>query len=193
MPKTFVVLGNPHGGTSMISGLLVLMDVPMGRPPGDYSNEDPVLRDAPTPKLSNIIRCKNKRHDMWGWKDPLLVQRIDEVHPLLRDPHYIAVIRNPDNIVVSERRWSNGIQDAQEVKVRSKVFNNKIKTFIRDKKAILHTYKDIVTNPDEYIDELVDFTDIDVTEDKRRLMLEFMRPGSYKCLDCMKGSDTCGH
>ncbi len=99
------MLGVPRGGTSMIAGLLRLIGIPMGERIDVASNEDldfPEAR-ASGPALSELIRRRNEQFEVWGWKDPLSYTYFEQVLTYLRNPHIIAIFRDPVAVALREQ------------------------------------------------------------------------------------------
>jgi hypothetical protein len=120
--KTVVVLGAFRGGTSLIAQLLHELGVFMGErlapPDREYDTvedlqfqellhrRDLLTRECLTPAdfsstdlaaLQALIRQRNHRHALWGWKYPGTV--VWCLHAglagYLRQPHFITVFRDP--------------------------------------------------------------------------------------------------
>ncbi len=104
-PKTVVVLGAFRGGTSFVAEILYRLGVPMGvdydpAAAVDYSNYENhalarLLTARDWPAVEAYVQQQNEAHDLWGWKWPPTVFHLPRVLPLLRNPHLIAVTRDP--------------------------------------------------------------------------------------------------
>ena len=92
---TYVVLGNPHGGTTLIAGLLRIFGLFMGRQIDSWTQEDIAMRTDDLEDLVAIIDNRNKEHDRWGWKCPGSVRYLGALKDYLRNPKFIAVYRDP--------------------------------------------------------------------------------------------------
>lgn len=97
--KTFVVLGCPRGGTSLIAGALHHAGVYMG----DFRTtqyEAPDFKIPPSDaldavaRLGAIIRHRNEGREFWGWKYPNSIYYIRNILHLLRDPVFLFVYRD---------------------------------------------------------------------------------------------------
>lgn len=97
-PRTLVVLGVARGGTSMVAGVLRALGVDMGDDLG-FNHEDTGIQDIigqrAYERLPTLVRERNGRHGIWGFKFPEASLVMDRLHPHLRHPHYLFVIRNP--------------------------------------------------------------------------------------------------
>ncbi len=109
--RTYVVLGVPRGGTSMVAGCLRLLGLPIGDRIESANNEDldftetarqlePLYDDAGKPiaakfdELRAIASRKATERDVWGWKDPNGHVYIVELLSVLPNPHLIIVFRD---------------------------------------------------------------------------------------------------
>jgi hypothetical protein len=119
-PLTAVVVGAFRGGTSFVAEHLLQLGVPMGEswsyePDSKHhyvTYEDAELATAIDPKdfalLKMLVAARNEKYPIWGFKKPSLVFFIDKVLPLLRNPHMIAIVRDPLASHQSER--SHGVK-----------------------------------------------------------------------------------
>ena len=95
--KTFIVVGVPRGGTSMVAGLLRLFGIFMGDiingAYGDKHEDKEFYCTKDKRRIAELINKRNIKHDVWGFKDPGIAPYI-ETTTELRDPHYIYIIRD---------------------------------------------------------------------------------------------------
>lgn len=112
--KTFVVLGAPRGGTSLLAGSLHSAGVFMGpvhRLGGQYEDPDfkiPIRvakrgNEAERLLLPRIVE-RNAQHPSWGWKVPNSIYYIRQVQHLLINPTYLFIYRDPVAIARSSAR-----------------------------------------------------------------------------------------
>lgn len=104
--RTFVVLGCPRGGTSLISGILSASGVYMG----DFTTnqyEDPKFKlkqhqfQNAVQLLSSVIAQRNQDCTYWGWKVPDTIYYIDAIQHLLINPCYLIIYRDEEAIARS--------------------------------------------------------------------------------------------
>lgn len=133
-PRTAVVIGSYRGGTSYIAQLLACdLSLPMGitynpADAADYSNYEDLeianvidkvsnkfrhnpLASPDWPTLVELIKARDVKHPViWGFKKPATVFIIDQLLPLLRNPHLLVVLRDPLAIWQSDvaRQGTNG-------------------------------------------------------------------------------------
>jgi|AntRauTorcE11897_2_1112592.scaffolds.fasta_scaffold01629_9 hypothetical protein len=97
--KTFIVLGNPRGGTSLVAGTLIGLGVYMGQyPSNQYECKDfKALWQARQVQTNGnyLIRDRNEDYKYWGWKLPNTIYFIKSIFRKLHNPHFIAMYRDP--------------------------------------------------------------------------------------------------
>jgi hypothetical protein len=96
--KTIVVLGAPRGGTSMVAATLRKLGVVMGEKLGHQHEDANFRRDVPLETMIATVQERNEKYDLWGWKMPNSVYYVEELLPHLRNPHFVAIFRNPFSI-----------------------------------------------------------------------------------------------
>jgi hypothetical protein len=115
-PITVVVVGCFRGGTSYIGDLLhTELSVSMGdkftpvMPTSDYVSYEDIEIAAAIDELGRVnrprrdltalkklVETRDKQHPaIWGFKKPSSVLVLDDLLPLLRNPHLIVVLRDP--------------------------------------------------------------------------------------------------
>ncbi|MCP4748085.1 MAG: hypothetical protein GY874_18405 [Desulfobacteraceae bacterium] len=105
--RTFIVLGAPRGGTSMIAGLLRLFGIYMGNKLG-HQHEDPQFRKETTldTKIDQIEK-NNKSHKKWGWKLPNTIYYYEDIKNHIINPVFVVIYRNPLSIAMSSADRDN--------------------------------------------------------------------------------------
>jgi hypothetical protein len=104
--KTLVVLGSPRGGTSMLAGLLRELGIHMGDRIDRHNHEDQAFLSEDVEQIRAAISQRNAEHPVWGWKVPDSIRYLPEIESQLRNPHYLAVFRNPLAVAASMHRYS---------------------------------------------------------------------------------------
>jgi Sulfotransferase family len=115
---TVCVMGVPRGGTTMISGLLSIIGIDMGKFKNEDNQEDLAFishggrrevftevslekeRASYVTDVSTYISNRNL-NGRWGWKDPISSYYINDIRHLLNTPCYIIIVR--DVVAVAER------------------------------------------------------------------------------------------
>jgi hypothetical protein len=104
--KTYVVLGCPRGGTSLLAGSLVAAGVHMGECQ-TRQYEDPEFKihprqaDCAISYLSPVIRHRNLNLKEWGWKVPNSIYYIRNISDYLINPVYLFIYRDVASIARS--------------------------------------------------------------------------------------------
>ena len=107
--RTYVVLGSPRGGTSLLAGALHRAGVYMGEfKTKQYEDPDfkipPNLAPSAALQLGPTIRSRNEQFEHWGWKLPNNIYYIRQLVPLLIDPLFLFIYRDPQEIARSSAR-----------------------------------------------------------------------------------------
>lgn len=110
--RTFVVLGCPRGGTSLLSGALNATGIYMGETAtAQYEDKAfkvplaDVRRDPNIEaRLLPVIQERNRRHRFWGWKLPNNIYYIQQIRHLLVNPVFIFVYRDENAIARSSAK-----------------------------------------------------------------------------------------
>lgn len=102
--KTIVVMGCHRGGTSMVAAVLSDLGVFMGNVKNTRYYEDGEMQGKSP--MQPIIERRNIEHKLWGWKYPYTKDKIDEIYPLLRKPHFILVFRDIFAIAETQAKQS---------------------------------------------------------------------------------------
>lgn len=114
--KTIVVLGAPRGGTSMVAATLRSLGVMMGEKLGNQHEDPRFRRDIPIASMMQTILDRNTAHDVWGWKLPNTVYYVEKLLPYLRNPHFVAIFRNPYAISHSSAQRDERAYDVRLLK-----------------------------------------------------------------------------
>jgi hypothetical protein len=192
--RTYVVIGNPRGGTSMIAGLLAMAGVTMGAESGNKFFEDVGFLDAREPinvileeenparrqmlgRLVELVEKRNDRFKIWGWKDPLAMYYADLLVPILRNPIFVFIWRDPLAIALREKKEigleeKSGIHMALDRNVRMDHLLRHVPV------PMLHcSFEKAKENKALFVKEFCGRLNFPVTENLQRKMVGFMRPG----------------
>ncbi len=189
--RTYVCFGTPYGGTSMVAGALRGLGIPMGDNL-DLNVEDPMFNfdhaRMPMPdfiaRVRTAIAHRNDQHAVWGWKYPRAALYLDPVLPLLINPRFVVVYRDP---VAGSMRAANraagtartlAIKKAMLMRLRTGQANLSL-ALHHDVPTLLISHQKALELPHAFLDELAAFTGQTLPADLRPL-LAFMAPGSYK-------------
>ena len=182
-PRTLVVLGLSRGGTSMVAGALVHMGVDMGDVLGRANYEDRALSEAIEQQDLNavrqLIRERNDRSEVWGWKRPSSVHHLDVVVAEFRNPYYIVVLRDP--VAVSTRRQLTMGMDIRDSLLASIRNQGRIVRFAThtESPVLLLSYEKCVQRPGLTVSTIATFAGIDPTDEA----VTFIQPDPPGYLD----------
>jgi hypothetical protein len=186
--KTFVVLGAPRGGTSLIAGALHHAGVYMG----DFRTsqyEDPDFELSPdeahraVAQLGEIIRRRNEEHEFWGWKRPNSIYYIRSVVHLLRQPVFLFVYRGIAEIARSSAKHDNrdwGVEGPKLIEVAER-HTRMVREFQASLRSPHHAFQlaEIHSDPGAFVSKLVAITQ-PLPADPARI-LRFVNPhGGYR-------------
>ena len=192
--RTFVVLGCPRGGTSLLAGSLYLAGVYMGEfKTSQY--EDPEFKIPPKDsgealkQLEGVISERNSRKKYWGWKLPNNIYYIEQIQHLLINPSYLFIYRNPEAVAKSSAKHDGKDWPANR-EILLEVANNhsdKVRRFQQslNESASQYTFQleEVHADPVAYVDKFQQIVypinvDLDV-------LLQFVAPsGGYHKLAC---------
>ncbi len=165
--KTLVVLGSPRGGTSMLAGLLRELGVPMGDRIDRHNHEDQAFLSDDLEQIRATISQRNAEHRVWGWKVPDSIRYLPEIESQLRNPHYLAVFRNPLAVASSMQRYAEGMALEQGLK-RALEYFNLIEAFIAGHRdpVLVVDYEAAVAAPTALVESLGSFLQLELDDEE---------------------------
>lgn len=161
--KTIVVLGVERGGTSMAAGIIRALSVDMGQRAG-LNHEDPRFITEDEGKLEKLIKQRNKEANIWGFKMPKAVNKLDFFEKHLRNPYFIVIHRNLAAVADS---WSQrGAGQYLDVIDRALNYHHFIIEHLRvsTRPALILNYERSVTAKYETVQEIAGFLGLHVDE-----------------------------
>jgi len=160
-PKTVIVLGAPRGGTSMVAATLRKLGVMMGENLG-HQHEDRKFRgDVPVEEMIETIKERNATQSLWGWKLPNSVYYLEKLMPHVRNPHLVAIFRNPFSISRSSAERDKREYDAKLLQVavnHSKKVVDLIATI--EVPTALAAFEAVMANREEFVRGLAGFINV---------------------------------
>lgn len=164
--RTLAVLGHYRGGTSMMAGLLRVFGVFMGDQIQYGNNEDVEFQRADAKKVLPLVAKRNAEHDVWGWKYPGLYLTGSEWCWSLRNPYYVAVLRDVVACAQGEV-WRGQYKDVfATVRLKHEqqsVMLDFLGTAIRMRRPVmLVSYDRALVNPELLVDQLAQFAGIEL-------------------------------
>ncbi|MBI4879362.1 MAG: hypothetical protein HY812_06835 [Planctomycetes bacterium] len=177
---TLVVFGHYRGGTSMMAGLLRIFGIFMGDRVEFGSNEDLTLRSASAAEAVRIILERNRAHDLWGFKDPGVYDRIHEWYHALRNPRFLCIFR--DLLACAHGEVLRGpfddvflaMRDKQERQSRMMAF---LQVLIEEKvPVLLASYERALQSPGPLVDAVARFIGFAIDEETRERAVRYVVP-----------------
>lgn len=167
----------------MVAAVLKALGVFMGDDfgiEGEGSNyEDLEFQGQGVKGLRELIQKRDDKYNIWGWKDPGLIFRIGEVEEDLRNPHFITIFRDPYAIAESEcKRNLRPIYEG--LKVAMGHLQQLCMFYDRSMSPnAVFSYEKVINNKENFIDEIIDFLKLNITEEVRQKALNSITYGRY--------------
>lgn len=127
-------------------------------------------------EIQEIISKKNKQ-DVWGWKDPRTCLTLELFIPYVINPYFIVCYRDAFDVANSLYKREKmdidyGIKLKDLYDKRINMFFNKY----RGLKRYNVKFQDIKNNPSRYIEEIINFLDMNVTNEDYVKGINFVLP-----------------
>jgi len=180
--RTVIVTGVARSGTSMVARVLHGAGLFMGTQIDDVVFEDnefaiPLgqsLLDVDA--MNTLLRARDDVHPVWGLKRPHLHVHGPAAIDLFRNPAVIVIVRDP--VAVAER---NVIAEYLDVgRSLSQAMNDlqQMMQFVEDLTCpvLLISYEKALRSPDRFIQRLLDFCGLDVSEADRQTLAALVEP-----------------
>ncbi len=188
-PKTIVVVGVARGGTSIVAGTLAKLGIFMGDKACAPVFEDVRLASAieasDLQTVFDTIASYNDRASVWGFKRPSVVEKLEPLHPLLRNPVYLFIFR--DVMVISNRSAISMKKAVVPAMRRAHDAVGNILTFIERApvSGVLLSTEKVLLRKDEFVDRLIDYLGLEsvVTRAERQRAKDFITIDPVDYLD----------
>lgn len=165
MNKTFVVLGAIKSGTSAVTGVLKILGIQL------WGNEkfldDVEFYDAAfiEKDLNSLIKKRNLQFSIWAVKNPSLKNLLELAKTKLRNPYFIYIYRNPENVV--KHTWNRKGRKINNKFWKRVTWVKKIQQKITSglsgvSPVLLLTYEELIANPDKEVKRIADFIGKDI-------------------------------
>ncbi len=178
---TYIVLGNPHGGTTLMAGLMRLMGVYMGHQIDTCTQEDVQMRSEDLDAIRSVVENRNSAFDQWGWKCPGSIHYLDDLKPSLRNPHLIVIFRDPYATMLRSLAVdaSDPLGAFEQWMTKTRKLLSVVKLY--GVPTLFVSYELALKKPELMIEDLVRFTGIsELSETLRTRMLSYIDPkGGY--------------
>jgi len=198
--RTYVVVGNGRGGTSMVAGLIAALgSVPILGTNGDSLNyEDHEIvnlaqgldvnqnplnlsQDELAARMLDVISRRNAASDVWGWKDPSADLYLESIVDKLRNPHVILVSRDLGAVAGAHTVLSG--MDAAEAFTQASARLGRYWNMVQRLRlpTLLVSYERGKHRPQELLTALGAFTGTKVSNEARRVAASFVSStGGYR-------------
>lgn len=198
--RTYIIVGNGRGGTSMVAGVAAALGLPITSDKHSVNFEDAEIvnaaqgRDPEGRKLNtsaskdiknvlDVIRKRNESLPVWGWKDPSADMYLEKIARGVRNPHIICVWRDLTAVASSHLALEQIHPfDAFEMSFsRYERYWRLLKKFKYP--TLMVSYERGRSRPAEMAREIAAFIGLPYHEDVERKVLEFVSPnGGYRQL-----------
>ncbi len=186
-PRTFICMGTPRGGTSMVAGVMAACGIFMGNDLPQNIEDPEFNRDAHRNisaeafrnRLPAVIQSRNREHSVWGWKYPRAGSYLEDIISNIRNPHLIIVFRDPVPATMRAEPEDDtaALKDLRN-RLRLELSNLRLARSFK-KPALMVSYERSIRNPHGFITQLTGFLNVPPPENLDPV-LEFMEPGRYK-------------
>lgn len=187
--RTYIVLGVPRGGTSMIAGLLRIFGVNMGDNVNEDKHEDLTMDGLTRNELIEYIFERNKKFDeeekSWGFKSPWIGHFLDDIKNFFANPHYIWVTRDLTACLNSDIRHTPSFKDRLEPE--SYVWHRNLHLIKNMDRVVKYSnapllrisYEESLKDPKGLVEKMEKFIGIKLDEKTKEKAIKFISPG-YK-------------
>lgn len=126
---------------------------------------------------NKIIDLVNNKPEIWGWKEPRTSLTIELYLPYLINPYFIVSYRNSQTVAESlKKRNQIRIERGLELK---EIYEKRIKVFFDrfpDLSRLPLYYEEVTTDPEKWVNIIIDFLKLDVSEEERQKAVSFILP-----------------
>ena len=161
--ETYVVFGNPRGGTTMIANILIRLNIFMGENlknnlEDNFFNLDYLRRENKGLSnnqlikiISRNLKLRNDQNKVWGWKYPRSSYYLENIQDDLINPKFICIFRDPfaiarRNIFRHSKDPCDTIKEATKLTLRNINYIQNAK-----KPSLICSYENILSNKLEFI------------------------------------------
>ena len=168
----------------MIAGILRCLGVFMGHNFGEESggsnHEDLEFQQANPSKVRELIAKRNRKFDVWGWKDPGTILQIEDIADAIRNPVFISVFRDPYAIALSEKKHNQrdiatGLKVATGHLSRLSYFKAQFPQY----RNLAISYEKAIADKKRLVDSIILHLNLNVTQTQRQKAMDFIQPERY--------------
>ncbi len=185
--QTVMVIGQPRGGTSVVSATLDAIGVYIGEP-GDLHRggtfENQVLCHGTSEEQdAEVARC-NAQHSVWGWKNPHGVMAFKKAPTGLRNLCCIIVFRDLASLTMSYCKHTRSDLKQSEREQASLIFARQQLEALAlhaltetSYPTLVVSYERILVSPEPFIESLAAFLGITITTEQGLSAMCRIQPG----------------
>ncbi len=181
------VIGTARGGTSMVAGVLAKLGVFMGDNAVPPVYEDTVMsipfeaKDLEAAK--KIALGYSQKHQVWGYKRPSLINRLDEVNQIFAQPRYIFIYK--DILSIANRNSISMLNNTLAGMSGTLCEYQKTIDFISSAQpcAMLLSFDKAILYKEDFVRGLIEFGKIEATDDQIKAAVAFINVESTEYLD----------
>ena len=182
--KTVVVLGLARGGTTMVASVLQALGVPMGTLIGPVMEDHEVseaIEARDLARLKELVAVRDAEHRVWGWKRPAAFRFSDVWQGAFRNPHIIAVFRDP--FAIANRNRISMLTDLFTNMRESIATLEELVTFLerQDCPLLLCSYEKVLMAPSDFVAAVGEFLELDAV-DRYRIAAREIQPSPEEYL-----------
>jgi hypothetical protein len=186
-PRTILVLGPARSGTSVIAGVLHFLGVYMGKTAGPPVYEDTHLARAfeerRTAASKAIIADYDRRHPIWGYKRPALLEIVETVQHKFRNPIFIVSFK--DVFSIANRNKISAKASILPCMNKAIAEYRMISNFIemRQPYSLLVSYEKALSQRQDFVRTVADFCCISPTDEQVQAAIDFVTPNPKEYLE----------
>ncbi len=177
---TYIIVGLPRSGTSMIAGSLERLGIFTGEKSNQVVFEDILLSNAiergSAAEARDIIQRYNDDYDRWLWKRPAAWTMLRKVLPLFRNPRLIVPFR--DVLAIALRNYVSVQSDVDRVLAQhTREYADLVAVLDTVRHPILMvSYEKALADPERYLDTLIEFCGLSPGPESYDAALNFIEP-----------------
>ena len=180
-PNTVIIFGMTRGGTSMVAGAVRGFGYHLGDDLMVNQEDDNFFYKTDL-HMKETISKRNARHRYWGWKYPMAAEYVERLLPVLRNPIFVIVGRDPVATATSLVRWDDRNPSGAIAESILQMQKNIMLTIRLRRPTLFVSYERASLDTDLFLSELEAFLDRPMVVDRGRLR-DFMVSGSYKSFE----------
>ena len=187
------VIGNAKSGTSAVTGVLRILGVNMGEEMAENckkANEDVAWAEVGKDfdQMKALADRRDRENDIWGWKDPSLINYLPTIHRFLSNPRYIFVYRDP--VAVARRQVKD--YRTSRLKYEERIRHHQECNYVMTSFMIAHpdthilsvSYEKLLTDTGNIVNEIAEYVGLPVSDRAYANCISYVQPNlGYRSVD----------